>query len=191
MNMIDRKAQILDVATELVQTRGYSAFSYQDLSTRLGITKASLHHHFASKEKLGIAVAEKYTHDVKTLLESVTRTHDDPWDQFRAYMDFVVDIMHTQDRICAAGSVQSEINVVPAAMGKSMCSLVQFVIGWIANVIAEGRKLGVMEFPGTPENQAAMIFSAAQGAMQYGRAQGVKKSRSVMKQIADGLKPKR
>ena len=41
-----RKDQILEVATELVQTRGYSAFSYQDLSDRLGITKASLHHHF-------------------------------------------------------------------------------------------------------------------------------------------------
>ena len=144
----------------------------------------------ASKEKLGIAVAEKYSHDVKAFLESVTRTHDDPWDQFRAYLDFVVDIMHTQDRICAAGSVQSEINVVPPAMGKSMCSLVEFVIDWIADVIADGRKRGVMEFPGTAQNQAAMIFSAAQGAMQYGRAQGVKKSRSVMKQIAAGLKPK-
>ena len=68
--MIDRKTQILEVATELVQTRGYSAFSYQNLSDRLGITKASLHHHFASKEKLGIAVAEKYNHDVKAFLQS-------------------------------------------------------------------------------------------------------------------------
>ena len=25
-----------------------------------------------------------------------------------------------------------------------------------------------MDFPGTPDNQAALIFSAAQGAMQYG-----------------------
>ena len=60
-----RKDQILEVATELVQTRGYNAFSYQDLSDRLGITKASIHHHFPSKEDLGIAVAEKYRAEVE------------------------------------------------------------------------------------------------------------------------------
>ena len=58
----------MEVATELVQTRGYSAFSYQDLSNRLGITKASIHHHFPSKAGLGLAVAEQYTADVKAAL---------------------------------------------------------------------------------------------------------------------------
>ena len=50
---MDRKEQILSVAAELLQTRSFSAFSYQDLSDRLGITKAAIHHHFPSKEGLG------------------------------------------------------------------------------------------------------------------------------------------
>ncbi len=81
-------------------------------------------------------------------------------------------------------------NVVPEAMGKSMCSLVQYVVGWISTVIKNGRDLGVMDFPGTPDNQAAMIFSTAQGAMQYGRANGEKKARRIMKQIKESLKPR-
>ena len=56
---MDRKEQILEVATELVQTRGYSAFSYQDLSDRLGITKASIHHHFPSKEEIYKAAIQR------------------------------------------------------------------------------------------------------------------------------------
>ena len=52
--------QILDLAEMLIQTRGYSAFSYQDISDALGITKASIHYHFASKTDLGIAVVDRY-----------------------------------------------------------------------------------------------------------------------------------
>ncbi len=186
-----RKEQILEVATELVQTRGYSAFSYQDLSDRLGITKASIHHHFPSKQDLGTAVAEKYKADVKAALTAATRKSDDPRVQLEGYVQFVLEIIKTHDRICAAGSVQSEINVVPTAMGTSMCSLVQHVIGWISEVITDGRDRGVMDFPGTPGHQAALIFSAAQGAMQYGRANGQNKARQVMQQIKKGLKPRR
>ena len=187
---MNRKDQILEIATELVQTRGYSAFSYQNLSDRLGITKASIHHHFPSKQDLGMAVAEKYNADVKATLAKAKRKTDDPWIQLEGYMQLVLGIMKTRDRICAAGSVQSDINVVPEAMGKSMCSLVQHVIGWISEVIKNGRDLGVMDFPGTPANQAAMIFSAAQGAMQYGRANGEKKAIQVMQQILRALKPR-
>ncbi len=188
---MDRKEQILEVATELVQTRGYSAFSYQDLSARLGITKASIHHHFPSKADLGTAVAEQYNADVQAALAEAKRTSDDPWVQLDGYLQIVLEVIKTPDRICAAGSVQSEINVVPTAMGTSMCSLVQHVIGWISEVIATGRDRGVMDFPGTPAHQAALIFSAAQGAMQYGRANGQNKARQVMQQIKKGLKPRR
>ena len=37
--------QILDLAETLIQTRGYSAFSYQDIADSLGIRKASIHYH--------------------------------------------------------------------------------------------------------------------------------------------------
>ena len=46
---------ILDRAEALIQTRGYSAFSYQDISDTLGIRKASIHYHFPSKTDLGVA----------------------------------------------------------------------------------------------------------------------------------------
>jgi len=185
-----RKEQILEVATELVQTRGYSAFSYQDLSDRLGITKASIHHHFPSKASLGQAVAEKYTAEVKATLAEAQQKSDDPRVQLEGYVQFVRAILETHDRICAAGSVQSEINVVPKAMDISMCSLVQYMIGWISEVIEDGRDRGVMDFPGTADDQAALIFCAAQGAMQYGRANDEQRAHQVMQQIKKGLHPR-
>ena len=186
---MDRKEQILEIATELVQSRGYSAFSYQDLSDRLGITKASIHHHFSSKEELGRAVAERYRSDVCEVLARAKKKSDEPWVQLDGYLKMVLGILQSQDRICAAGSVQSEINVVPEMMSKPMCALVCDVIDWISDVIEEGRDLGVMDYPGTSKDQAALIFSAAQGAMQLGRAENRARARRVILQIKEGLKP--
>ena len=64
----DTGEQILDRAEALIQTRGYSAFSYQDISEALGIRKASIHYHFPSKTDLGIAVVDRYVERFGTAL---------------------------------------------------------------------------------------------------------------------------
>ena len=75
--MIDRKPLILDIASELLQTRSYTAFSYQDLSDRLGITKASVHHHFPSKQELLLAIVDRFAERQQRKLErSVVITND-------------------------------------------------------------------------------------------------------------------
>ena len=52
--------KILDVSERLVQLRGYNAFSYADVAKAVGIRKASLHHHFATKADLGRALVVRY-----------------------------------------------------------------------------------------------------------------------------------
>src|SRR5215468_7490023 len=56
----DTAGKILDLAETLIQTRGYNAFSYQDIADALGVTKTSIHYHFESKTDLGVAVIERY-----------------------------------------------------------------------------------------------------------------------------------
>ena len=53
-------AQILDTAEGLVQERGFNGFSYADVARELGVTKAALHYHFASKAELGDALIDRY-----------------------------------------------------------------------------------------------------------------------------------
>ncbi|MCA8089277.1 TetR/AcrR family transcriptional regulator, partial [Burkholderia cenocepacia] len=42
----------------LMRSMGYAAFSYADLAETVGIRKASIHHHFPTKEDLGVAIVE-------------------------------------------------------------------------------------------------------------------------------------
>ncbi|QHQ26745.1 TetR/AcrR family transcriptional regulator [Pectobacterium parvum] len=37
----------------LIRRKGHSSFSYADLVTKIGISKACIHHHFPSEEMLG------------------------------------------------------------------------------------------------------------------------------------------
>src|ERR1700678_4839253 len=57
---VSTRTRILDVAERLVQVRGFNGFSYADVAAELGITKAALHYHFASKSALGAALIDRY-----------------------------------------------------------------------------------------------------------------------------------
>jgi AcrR family transcriptional regulator len=54
-----RKEEILDVATRLFAERGYEGTSMNDVARRVGMRKASLFYHFATKDALYEAVLER------------------------------------------------------------------------------------------------------------------------------------
>src|SRR5947209_18275602 len=70
--------QILDLAETLIQTRGYSAFSYQDIAASLGIRKASIHYHFPSKTDLGGGVVDRYIDRFATALSAIAEDQSQP-----------------------------------------------------------------------------------------------------------------
>ena len=180
----------MDLALTLIQYRSFSAFSYRDLSERLGISKAAIHHHFPSKESLGVAAAERYHEQIKSRLVRSTNQSDDPWKQLEGYLELVDGVIETEERICAAGSIQADYKDVPASVRDEMAVLIRFIISWIAEVIETGRKQGTMDFPGKSKDQAIYIFTAVQGALQIGRAQGKSQFDRVIRQIRKNLKPR-
>src|SRR5258706_9278478 len=84
----DTAEQILDLAGLLIKTRGYSAFSYQDIADSLGIRKASIHYHFPSKADLGIAVVDRYVARFGAALVAIA---EDRSQTSMAMLDFYVE----------------------------------------------------------------------------------------------------
>lgn len=66
-----RKDAILDEATRLFAERGYAACSMADLAECVGLRKASLFHHFPSKDDLYGAVLERL---MRTLSEMISQS---------------------------------------------------------------------------------------------------------------------
>ena len=56
----DTKEAILRLGMEFIQTYGYNAFSYADISKELKIKNAAVHYHFPGKEDLLAEIVEQY-----------------------------------------------------------------------------------------------------------------------------------
>lgn len=65
-----RKDTIIDEATRLFAERGYAASSMADLAASVGLRKASLFHHFPSKDELYNAVLERIMEGVAEPISS-------------------------------------------------------------------------------------------------------------------------
>jgi AcrR family transcriptional regulator len=92
-----RRDSIVDEATRLFAERGYEGASMADLAERVGLRKASLFHHFPSKEQLYAAVLERPVRDVRDAMENASKATDGSFDQrLDALSDALVGVLGAQ-----------------------------------------------------------------------------------------------
>jgi TetR/AcrR family transcriptional regulator, transcriptional repressor for nem operon len=156
--------RVLDVAEQLVQSRGYNGFSYADIAGELGITKASLHYHFASKAELGEALIERYSERFTEALERIVSTTSGANAKLEAYASLYTDVLRG-DRMCLCGMLAAEYQTLPERMRSSVIGFFDDNLTWLAGVLAEGQSDGELFFDGSPADAAQTVLSALQGAM--------------------------
>jgi TetR/AcrR family transcriptional regulator, transcriptional repressor for nem operon len=160
--------RILDVAEQLVQTRGYNGFSYADIAGELSITKASLHYHFASKAELGEALIERYSARFAEALERIDSTTHGAGAKLDAYANLYVDVLRG-DRMCLCGMLAAEYQTLPERIHGSVIRFFDHNLIWLAGVLAEGQSDDELSFDGSPADTAQTVLSALQGAMLVAR----------------------
>ena len=107
--------RILDIAERLVQTRGFNSFSYADIATELGITKASLHYHFPGKAELGQALIARYAERFADALSRIDRDAADARTKLEAYAGLYADVLRGK-RMCMCGVLAAEYQTLPKPM---------------------------------------------------------------------------
>ena len=96
------REKILNSAQSLIQTRSLEGFSFQDIADEVGIRKASLYHHFASKDDVALAVLERATEWVGAQMAKTEG--QEPSERLDAYFD-LFGILHGKgERMCPGGS---------------------------------------------------------------------------------------
>jgi TetR/AcrR family transcriptional repressor of nem operon len=162
---------ILDVAERLAQRRGYNGFSYADIAQELGVTKAGLHYHFASKEELGRALIERYHATFASALEVIERRSADPARRLRQYISLYDSVLR-DDRICLCGMLAAEYTTLPASMQEGLKRFFDLNERWLERVLQEGRRLGSLSFKETAIERARTILGTLEGAMLVARSFG-------------------
>lgn len=188
--MSDRKQQILEVAAELLQTKGFSGFSYADLSVRLGITKASIHHHFPSKSDLGLSLVGHFGEILGSHIATLDQNSQRPQDRLDGYFALAENVLHSGHKICPAGCLQADYNNITPAMQEALEVLCDKARAWLAGVLEDGRSAGVWAFRGSASDQALCTMAAVQGALMLSRAHGATSFHAVLRQLRESLRPK-
>jgi TetR/AcrR family transcriptional regulator, transcriptional repressor for nem operon len=163
--------RILDVAELLVQRCGYNGFSYADIAGELGVTKASLHYHFASKAELGEALIERYSARFAEALEGIDSTISAAGAKLEAYANLYADVLRG-DRMCLCGMLAAEYQTLPQQMRGSVIRFFDSNAIWLASVLADGQSEGTLSFGGSPADAAQTVLGALQGAMLIARPYG-------------------
>ncbi len=165
--------QILDVAETLIQTRSYSAFSYQDIADALGIRKASIHYHFATKADLGIAVVDRYAERFGSALAALG---EDPSRSSGKLLDFYCEpylqFAKSPDRVCLCGALAAETMALPPQIRESVAEFFKNHQAWLARILERGAQRGEFRLSAPSARTARMIFGALQGALIVKRTTG-------------------
>ena len=165
--------QILDLAETLIQTRGYCAFSYQDVADALGVTKASIHYHFASKTDLGKAVVERYVQRFGRMLAQIA---EDPQissaHMLDRYFEPFLQLSETADRVCLCGALAGEVLAVPAELRQRVDAFFSAHQAWLAEILRRGVARGEFELRAPAEQMSRVVFGALQGGLIVRRTTG-------------------
>ncbi|WP_286264660.1 TetR/AcrR family transcriptional regulator [Thalassotalea atypica] len=168
----NRKEQIVSTALELLQTHGYENFSYLDIANKLGITKASVHHHFPKKPDLGVALCEAIQTWHAGEFGKILTMHCTAKEKLDTYINAMLRFSCGKNKICPLSSLQADIPSLPDGMKNALKKLDEHELGFISQILEQGLEDGTFNFPGAASSQAVLLVLSCKGALQYSRLHG-------------------
>ena len=161
---------IVDRARNLLRAHGYDGFSYQDISSHLGIRNAAVHYHFRSKEDLGLALIEEAAAAVRDEIRLGSEMNVSAREQMEIYLcRMVSDSAAQEQQICPIGALSVNYVNISKPMQRCVTKLLEDVRTWMTKTLEQGRQTGEFNFAGSASNKAGLIMAAIQGARQIDR----------------------
>ena len=179
----DTKKLILDIAEDLLLDRGYNGFSYKDISTSLNIKNASIHYHFPAKTDLGVAIIRRATKRFERwagYIDGKDLPYSKKLDEFFLLFKRFVE---QNQQICLGGALETDFKTLPEEMQEETRLFISGTLSWLENFLAQGRKKGDFNFPGTAKDQALLMIACVQGVIQIVRVTTPSSFDEAVKQI--------
>lgn len=157
------REMLLDAAERLARSRGYNAFSFRDLSERVGVTTASIHYHFPSKADLGRELTKRYRERFQAALDAINQTSP-PKQQFNCFLA-LFEASQRQGGVCLCGPLASEFHTLPPDVQSEVQRFYLDAEEWLSRILDKGRRAGEFRFDGPAMSIARSIVASIEGAM--------------------------
>jgi TetR/AcrR family transcriptional regulator, transcriptional repressor for nem operon len=164
------RVQLMDLAQSMIQQRGFNAFSFRDLAAAAGIKSASVHHHFSTKQALGLDLVRRYTADLVSELDRITSSPGaTARARLRAFMALFEDTAAAGDRLCLAGMLASDVETLGEPLQEEVRAFFRTAERWLAEQIGAA---GPRRSPKQRAALAGIVLSTLQGALLSARLLG-------------------
>ncbi|MEM6451915.1 MAG: TetR/AcrR family transcriptional regulator [Cyanobacteria bacterium P01_D01_bin.105] len=173
-----RAQEIMDVAQDMIQTRGYNGFSYRDIANEIGIKSASIHYHFPGKGQLGRAVTARYCDNFMQALRALeAQSQTNTQALLRGYVELYRTTLIDSDRLCLCGMLAGEAETVPDEVKQEVRRFFKEQHQWLTKTIEQGLvKKDILSNAQTTASKptdaatwATTILSTLEGAMFVAR----------------------
>ena len=161
----DTRTQLLDIAQEFVQVRGYNAFSFHDLAARVGIKTASIHYHFPTKGDLGLMLVKRHREELAAALSKIDDHGSTSWKRLQQYAGLFRSTLENGHRMCLGGMLAIEYQTLPPELVAEVRGYFEDNEKWLTDTLFAGRKEGTLVFNRPAKEIAQSLFAALEGAM--------------------------
>lgn len=143
-----RRIQIIEVAAELFNKRGYHETSMDAIAEAVGVRKASLYYHYASKDELLVEIHQDMIELIIEKQETRAQAGDlSPTDQLLAIMTDLIELMESRP-----GHLRiffEHFRELPEAVRTDIAAKRDHYRGLLITVLERGRDAGEFEFEDT------------------------------------------
>jgi len=182
------REKIIELGENLIRTKGYNGFSYQDISTELGIKNAAVHYYFPSKANLGTSIVKTNIQRFEEMIDNMHSRGFDEWQQLDTFIKIYVK-SHREQKLCIVGSLGPDFNTLSESTKIELIKMTEIILKWLTNMLTTGREKKIFAFAVEPENRAAVILSSLVASLQLSRVIDKLDYKSVCQAIIEDLKP--
>lgn len=180
------KEDILHQASRMLLSKGLNGFSLQELASSLNLKKASLFHHYSSKNALAVELYRFY----QTSFEMWVTEHASysPEKQIILYVEKLTSWICDKERVCPMSALSLEWKLVDPDLQGEIKKLHLLQKEWITKQFKLIQKEGKLRLPLTDAVLQSMAL--IQGSIQLARVTGEpdlakKNMKSFLKVIKD------
>ncbi len=165
------REKLLDAAESLVQSRGFSAVTFQDIADAVGLRKPSVFHHIKNKEELSLALIERCSTKHGPLYAAVVDKDISAPEKLRQVAKIFEDGLKNE-RPCLLAAIGGSMESLSPKASQELCDTAEGAIGRFAMIFEQGRNEESLVIHGSPDAAARGFFAMLQGLQSLCRANG-------------------
>jgi TetR/AcrR family transcriptional regulator, transcriptional repressor for nem operon len=173
--MSDTRSDIINLAEELVLTKGYNWFSYADISKPLNIKNAAVHYHFPSKEDLGLALVQKQAADFRAVKQVTAASKTGSAESAIKLLAGFYKQYIKEKKVCMIGSMGTDLLTLPESIQKQLKLQLDDIWKWLTEQLEQGKTNGEFRYDTESRIKALDFISNLAAGVQIARIEGTTK----------------